>query len=235
MRDEISDDPLPAWISEVKVEAAVKITAAAFACACRQADLAVMRGLIVGLWPFVNKFPRCIMRGVAKVSKTSAFNERELLNTLLYRSSQSLTRIQRDEENHRKLWLEAGRALGLDFPHHFNRAIPPETQTWINAVNAAVDPFTLLVRFAAIEIIAETVSVDFLASKAFTSTLGQSGCEWFRVHAAHEQEITHEELELRLAFGFLEGPPDELLTNQIIQHIVNFFVAAADASATIAT
>jgi len=222
--------PLPVWIQQIKAGAMRKISAASFAGTCRQGDISVMRGLVVGLWPFVDQFPKTIIRAVARSQKNGLFQDRRLLNTMLRHGPDVLTGIRRDEENHRKLWINTGEALGLAYPSDFKRPVLSETQAWINVLNAEAEPATVFVRFAAIEIVAEAVSVEFLASKAFVSALGEPGSEWFRVHAEHDLGMTHEELELRLAFACAEGLPDEVLASSIIQYVVDAFLAAAEAS-----
>ena len=133
--------------------------------------------------------------------------------------------------------------IGGDTPHVWTdaewkrfgrlRKLPIWVRSDPAAVNAEADPFSLFIRLASIEIIAEAVSVEFLASKAFVSVLGEQGSEWFRVHAAHDSGMTHEELELRLAFIYAEGLPDEVLANTIIQCVVDAFLRAAEASAKV--
>ena len=110
----------------------------------------------------------------------------------------------------------------------FDQPLLPQTKAWIRAVDTDSDPFTTFIRFAAIEIIAESISIDILASKIFTSVLGERGCQWFRVHAEHESGMTHEELEIRLAFAFAEGTPTKESVNGIIQCIVDLFVVAGE-------
>lgn len=231
---DLADQHIPAWMEEIKAEARGKIISSGFASACRQGDTVVMRGLVTGLWPFVNEFPRSIINGIARLKKIGLGQDRALLNTLLYRGPEVLSGIQRDEKNHRKLWLETGRALGLNYPLDYDQPVLPETQAWIDAVNANSDPSALFLRFTAVEIIAEAVSVDFLASRAFTEALGEKGCEWFRVHAEHGSGMSHEELELRLAFAFLRGEATKEYTNSVIQRIVDHFVAAGNSCARLA-
>jgi len=127
--------------------------------------------------------------------------------------------------------LETGRALGLKYPRDFNRQPIPEVEAWIEAVDEDSDPLLILLRFAAIEIIAESVSKDFLASDNFSSVLGERGSKWFRVHTIHEGGVAHEELELRLGFASRECEPTQEETDSIIQHIVALFITAADACA----
>jgi len=141
-----------------------------------------------------------------------------------------LNGIRKDEENHRKLWLETGAALGLRYPIDYERPVLPESRGWIDAVGMESDVSRLFLRFAAIEMIAEMVSKEFLTSNRFRDTLGPRGCEWFRVHAEHSQGMTHEELELQLAFSFAEGNLSKELVDAVIQDTVDRFIEAAEAS-----
>jgi len=218
----------PEWVEEIKGEARTKITAATFASACRQGNSAVMRGLVLGLWPFIDTFPKSIIRGASGFPKRSILKNRRLLNLFLHRGPQMLSGIRKDEENHRTLWLETGQALGLNYPLDFERPVLPHTQVWINEINNKSDPLTSLLRFAATEILAEAISVNLLSSQTFTSVLGNRGCGWFRVHAEHEPGMTHEELLLRSAF-FIDKHPTKENVNSVIQHVVNLFIRAGEA------
>jgi pyrroloquinoline quinone (PQQ) biosynthesis protein C len=223
-------EELPPWVRDVKSRARTRIANAAFAGECRNGNKSSMRGLVIGLWPFIDEFPISMIRGAGRISRTGLFRKRELQNTLLHRGPQLLVGIKGDEENHRKLWLQTGKALGLRYPENFNGPALPETQVWIDAIDAQCDPSTILFRFAAIEMIAEIVSVELLISDAFTSILGKEGCEWFRVHAEHGDEMTHEELELRLAFALSNGISIKDYASAIIINIVDLGVRAMEAS-----
>lgn len=189
----------------------------------------MMRGLVLGLWPFIDEFPKSIIRGASRLLiKNSLPKDRLLLNTLLHRGPQMLSGIRKDEENHRKFWLETGRALGLNYPLDFDRPVLPQTQAWINEVIHQSDLLTMFLRFAAVEILAEAISIYLLSSKAFTSVLGDRGCEWFRVHAEHEPGMTHEELILRTAF-FVDKHPTKEYVNSVIQNVVNLYITAGEA------
>ena len=226
----ISGVAIPPWLQDIKAEARAKITANRFADVCCQADAVAMRGLVIGLWPFISEFPRILIRAAARSAKHDSFTDRELANTVLHRGPQLLLGIRRDEENHRKLWLETGAALGLQYPTDYERPVLPESRAWIDAVGMESDVSRLFLRFAAIEMIAEIVSKEFLASNRFRDTLGGRGCEWFRVHAEHSQGMTHEELELQLAFSFAEGNLSKEQVEAVIQDTVDRFIAAAEAS-----
>jgi pyrroloquinoline quinone (PQQ) biosynthesis protein C len=229
----VFSEPLPPWIGDIKLKARTKIASATFAAECRHGNKAVMRGLIVGLWPFIDEFPISMIRGAARLPRSNLSTKRELLNTFLHRGPQSILSIKRDEENHRKLWLQTGKALGLRYPDDFRGSALQETQTWIDAISADCDASTVMFRFAAIEMVAEIVSVELLISETFNSILGTDGCEWFRVHAEHTEGMTHEELELKLAFALGDGSLIENYARAVIIHIVDLGVRAMDASANL--
>jgi hypothetical protein len=63
----IFSEPLATWIADVKDTARAKITNSAFTAECRSGNKAVMRGLIIGLWPFIDEFPISIIRGAARL------------------------------------------------------------------------------------------------------------------------------------------------------------------------
>lgn len=227
-------ESLPHWIGEIKQKAHNKITSSNFAAACRMGDADVMRELILGLWPFVDVFPKMIIRASRHLRKSDLLKDRDLLNTLIHRSSQTLSEIQKDEADHRQLWLGAGRSLGLSYPADFKSQTLAEVKAWIDEVSRNSDSFAMFLRFAAIEIIAESISKDLLASEDFTSVLGGSGSEWFRVHAIHRTGISHEDLELQLGFGLHGTEPTKDEVNEIIQSVVDIFIAAADRCAELA-
>src|SRR5688572_21669018 len=97
---EAPNTTLPTWIHVEKDAARLKITSACFAFGCREGNQAVMRGLVVGLWPFIDEFPISMIRGAARLSKSGLLSKRKLLNTLLHRGPELLVGIKRDEENH---------------------------------------------------------------------------------------------------------------------------------------
>ncbi len=190
----------------------------------------MVAGLILGLWPFVDEFPKSIIRGASRLLvKSSLPKDRRLLNVLLHRKSpQMLSGIRNDEENHRILWLQTGQALGLNYPLDFERPVLPQTQAWINEINNQTNLLAMFLRFAAVEMIAEAISIELLSSKAFSSVLGKRGCEWFRVHTDHEPGMTHEELILRTAF-FVDKNPTKEYVDSVIQRVVDLFITAGQA------
>src|SRR5437870_12606855 len=111
------EQPLPSWIEEIKEEVDARISGANFIAACRTGDLTVLRNLVVGLWPFVDEFPRIVKRGCLRLCMSDLFyrfGPGKMLSLLL-RSYKTLTEIEKDEEEHRKLWLRTGVAIELNY------------------------------------------------------------------------------------------------------------------------
>ena len=85
----------------------------------------------------------------------------------------------------------------------------------------------MFLRFVVVEIIAESVSVDFLSSEKFKSALGKEALGWFEVDVTHEG-MSHEELALRLARSLHGGEVTREETHALIRHVVDLFIAAAE-------
>jgi pyrroloquinoline quinone (PQQ) biosynthesis protein C len=228
--------PLPSWIEEIKGEVRDKISKAEFVALCHKGDITVIESLARGLWPFIDEFPRIINRGCLRLCKPQLFHKFGFVKmlSLLRHSYEALAEIESDEEQHRKLWLDIGEALGLIYPCHYNQPILPVVKAWIRGVDKPSDPFTMFLRFTSIEMIAEAVSKGLLTSDNFTSVLRKRGCHWFRVHVAHHTGMTHEELALRLAFAFHEREPVKETCNQAIQEVVDLLISAANACCNLA-
>ncbi len=229
------DSLLPPWMQEIRVEAYQKISESRFAGLCYVGNEEAMRLLIIGLWQFVDDFPHIVGRGkrcLTRLSHVEMHGMKEMIS-LLRKTKKILREIQTDEEDHRNLWLETGRALGLIYPENFKQEPLPEVKNWIKAVDEESDPLTMFLKFAAIEIIAESISKHLLPSSNFTAVLGKRGCEWFRLHTVHHPGVSHEELALRIGFAFCQGDPIKNLCNATIQNIVDHFVIAAEACLTL--
>ncbi len=223
--------PLSSWVGEIKGELRDKISKAEFVALCHKGDITAIESLTLGLWPFIDEFPRIINRGCLRLCKPRLFHKFGFVKmlSLVRRSYEALTEIERDEKEHRRLWLYIGNALGLIHPSDYNRSTLPVVTAWIRGVDKPSDPFTMFLRFAAIEMSAEAVSKDLLTSDNFTSVLGKRGCHWFHVHVAHHTGMTHEELALRLAFAFHEREPAKETCNQAIQEVVDLLISSANA------
>lgn len=224
--------PSPYWVEEIKKEVYARIAEAPFAAECRKGNKEVMRRLIINLWPFVDVFPQLVERGYRKLLRPSFIFRYGIGNMLklLYKSIQLLRSIGRDEKAHRILWLDTGTALGLSYPKDFKKNPTPETQRWLKSVTNNKRPFTMLLSYVAIEMIAESISKNLLAAEAFVSAAGREGARWFEVHAINHGDVSHEALEFHLAFTFHENEPREDEVSKVIQHVVSKFLDSANAS-----
>ena len=109
--------PLPDWVCDIKEEVTSKVKSSIASQACREGNIPALRQLFISFWPFVDEFPKTIRRGCVKFIKhkliTDPGNADDLLS-LLVLADKTLTLIERDEEEHRELWIKAAEAVGLD-------------------------------------------------------------------------------------------------------------------------
>ena len=225
--------PPPVWFKEIKEEAYRKITEAPFTEVCKRADIEGMKILNQNLWPFIELFPRLVQRGYLKLLKPRLFFRHGFFNmtSLVYQSIVFLFSIKRDEKIHSRLWVDAGIALGLQYPDDFKEAPTPETLDWIKEVSNKSDPTEMFFAFASIEVIAESASHYLLGFQKFKEILGEKGIGWFTVHTIDHRHISHQNLELRLAFAFDDSSDEntQIKARRIILGIVDKFVTAANA------
>lgn len=226
------NQPLPYWVEEIEKEVYLRIAEAPFAVACRKGNKEVMRRLVINLWPFVDVFPDVVKRSYWKLIKPSFIFQYGAGNMvqLLRKSIRVLTSIERDEKEHRNLWIDIGTALGLDYPNDFTKNPTPQTKRWLESITDNKGPFNIFLGYVAIEIIAESISKNLLASETFSSILGIEGKRWFDVHAVHHGEKSHEALEFHLAFALHKAEPRKEEADKVIQYVVSEFLEAADAS-----
>lgn len=216
--------PLPEYLAEIKKEAADKCMAAPLIKACSDGDLAAIRALIIHYWPFVDTFPKIINDGVAAVIQKEVQRIREIIGVM----REALQGVERDETNHRGLWLTTAGELYLTDADLFYTSpkILPEVQEIIQ-LTRKTDPFALFLRFVAVEIVAEAISIALLRSEEFRQIVGGSGLQWFNVHVDHHDGMSHEEVTYRLAFAFRPDATREEV-NAIIQQLVDLFISAGD-------
>ena len=220
---------LPDWIEEIEEQASEKISRSNFALACRQGNIDVMRALIKHFWPFVNEFPRLIQDGVTRFKKEETIKElgwkkaAELFNT----GYKTFSEIQKDEVSHRELWLKTAQAL--DLPHcDLDRKPIAAVKAIIGSLANATDPFVMLMRIIAVELVAEAISKDLFTSYQFKSVLGEQGSRWFAAHISHDNEINHEQLAFQLAFALRGKTPTKEESNLHIQSCIDLFVEAGE-------
>jgi len=232
--DERFATPLPHWIENINEEAEQKIISAPFMKECRDGNVLVMRALIIGLWPFVDEFPKMLHRGCWRLLMRPSFIVRFRfmdIISLFIRARKTLEEIKQDEETHRTLWLITGEELGLIYPEYFQRDILPETRKWMQLVDHNSNSFAMFMRFTAIEIIAEAIGKNLVQANKFTSEVGKRGIRWFKAHVYPDEHrgLTHEELAIKLGFIFHPSTPTRDECNAIIQEVVDIFLVCAEA------
>jgi hypothetical protein len=223
--------PLPGWVSDIKEGVKSKVTSSIASQACREGNIPALRQLLIVFWPFVDEFPKIVRRGCVKFIKhqliTDPGNADDLLS-LLVLADKTLTLIERDEEEHRALWIKSAEAVGLTYQDLEQSPIPlvdkliTEMETW-------TDPAAMFLRFAAVEIMAAVSSGHFLESQQFRQAVGTKGSGWFLAHMEDGDE-SHESLTYRLAFAFRECGVTHEEASALIQPLIDLFVEAAESA-----
>lgn len=218
--------PIPSWIDEIKSDALLKFSLSSFSAMCRAGDMTLTRDLLLHFWPFVDAFPKIINRGCLHILRKELVNSFGLEMIDLFRLGfQVLSAMQKDEEDHRQLWLKTARILGLTL-EELRQSTIPEVNRVISFVAENVDPYAMFLRFVGVEIVAESVSKDFLSSEKFKSALGKEALGWFEVHATH-RGMSHEELAFRLARSLHRGELTREESHTVIHDVVDRFIDAA--------
>jgi hypothetical protein len=219
--------PVPSWVAEIKNEAFQKISSSPFAVACRGGDMRLARELFLRFWPFVEAFPKIINRSCVEILKKELVKTFGLEIIDLFRLGvQVLSSMQKDEEDHRELWLKTAAVLGLTSSDLRQPPIP-QVRTVTSVIAKDAEPYIKFLRFVAVEMVAESVSEDFLSSETFQSALGKDGLRWFEVHATH-RGMSHEELAFRLARALHRRESTKEETHAVIHHVVDLFISAAE-------
>ena len=223
--------PLPNWVSDIKEGVKHKVISSIAAQACREGNIPALRQLLIVFWPFVDEFPKIIRRGCVKFIKheliTDPGNAHDLLS-LLVLADKTLTLIERDEADHRELWIKAAEAVGLTHRDLEQPPIPLVEQL-ITEMERWADPAAMFLRFAAVEIMAGVASWHFLESPQFRQAVGTKGSEWFLAHTEHGDE-SHESLTYRLAIAFRESGITHEEASALIQPLIDLFVEAAESA-----
>ena len=223
--------PLPGWVSDVKEEAKKKVIHSIAAEACYEGNVPALRQLLIVFWPFVDEFPKIVRRGCVKFIKHQLITDpghADDLLALLVLADKTLTLIEKDEEEHRVLWIKAAEAVGLTLQDLEQPAIPPvkklttEVETW-------ADPAAMFLQFAAVEILAEVASWHFLESQQFRKAVGTKGSEWFLAHTPQGEE-SHEALAYRLAMAFRDSAITHEEASALIQPLIDLFVETAESA-----
>lgn len=239
---------LPEWTDEIKEESHKKIRSSQLILDCRESNRGAMKTLMIRCYPFIHIFPKIIDTQKKRILKRERWRHPFTIWRLGNRCNEILSEIRRDEENHRKLWLDASLALGLseedlhEKQFYQNSKARFYVQKTIDVVGAKADSSTTLLRFAAIEIIAESISHELIVvfsdldaevvkriENGESKLANLKPSQWFRVHIYHKEGvITHEELTYKLAFAFGDYRVKEK-ANNVIQEIIDLFIAAGKA------
>jgi len=221
--------PIPGWVSEIRNETLQKISLSPVATGCRGCDMRLTKELLLRFWPFVDAFPRIINRGCLHILKKELVKTFGLEMIDLFRLGfQVLSSMQKDEEDHRQLWLKTSHVLGLTSTD-LRQPPTPEVKMVTSVIAEDIDPYIMFLRFVGVEVVAESVSGDFLSSERFKSALGKEGLRWFEVHITHHG-MSHEELAFRLARALHRGEITREETHAVVHHVVDLFIAAAEVS-----
>ena len=223
--------PAPPWFQGIKGRAAERIAESPLAIKCVQGDIVALRALILNYWPFVDTFPQQISAAaihMLRATRLARYHTNDL-SELWSTASALLQGMQKDEKAHRELWIRTAHSLGVDDELGRDKPLDEVNQV-IATIGEATDPFKTLLRFVAVEIVAEALSATLLASDAFKAMLDDPGQQWFVTHITHEPgDLTHEELALRLAIAIRDPYPTETEVEDVIQGTVSRFTDAGEA------
>lgn len=223
------------WQARIEAEAYKKVLASPLMHACAQGGTSP-RALFGGFWHFVDTFP-AIIRDTYENVPCAAANDK--VRRFLKRSapvlSGSLKPMVDDERAHRALWIRASRRVGLSEIQLQQWRILPEIRSLTEAIRTEGALARRLLYFAAVEIVAESVSRYLSQQPPFVEAMGEDGMEWFNVHLVHPDDATtHEALAYNLALSVkrvAHEPTDEKSVNADIQRCVDWFFAGGIACA----
>ena len=228
--------PLPDWVYAIKAQVKHKVTSSSASHVCCEGHIPALRKLLIIFWPFVDEFPKIVRRGCVKFIKheliTDPGKAGDLL-ALLVLADKTLTLIEKEEEEHRALWIKAAEAVGLTH-QDLEQPTIPSVKKLTTDVERWTDPTAMFLQFAAVEIIAEVASGHFLESQQFRQAVGTKGSEWFLAHTPQGEE-SHEALAYRLAMAFRNSAITHEEASARIQPLIDLFVETADSAvATVA-
>lgn len=221
---------VPSFFGGIRTEVGRKISQLALVQACARGEDGAIEALILDFWPFINVFPghieaanRHMVRG-KYLTPDQKPHRRELWDLV----SDLLPGIRQDEEAHRELWIKFAKANRIPMDE-LERVTPSrEMLELIHLTSEKIHPTEKLLQFAAVEMVATALSQTLLASSSFCEKM-PDGLGWFRVHAEHHGDDTHETLVIKLALALHPGVTDSTKMNEIVQKTVDTFVHAADA------
>ena len=221
---------LPDWLGNCKLAVRERVYTSPLMIGCTEGQEKYIRAFLIGAWPFVEAFPSMIDNAVERLVHEELFNQYGIKSAadLYRRGSQLLRGMREDEVSHRGLWIQTAEAVSVTKLDLYSNHPSQEVLALNSAVGNHTDLFKSFLHFVTVELVAEEISHMLLASPAFCSVLGKRGREWFRVHAEHHGEITHEEMAYRLAFALYgDDFPSEDKVKDIILHATDLFEAVA--------
>lgn len=234
---------IPSWFPEVKEIAMGKISALPLVQACARGDKEAAKLLLAGFAAFIEQFPEHIDQATRVMVRRKHLtpSQKEHFRPLLKKVSRLLPSIRKDELEHRLLWIKSSEALGISEDSYLRNADMgyevPDMQELLALTGDSSVTGRTLVRFAAVEIVAEALSRTVLASDEFRALMGTTGLGWFKVHAEHHGGgETHETLVLKLAFSLLRrekqidrpADPNPIDVGRWIQETADAFVKVAN-------
>ena len=223
--------PVPKWTEELKEEVRQKALATTLIPAMQRGDLRAIHAFLLGFWSFVDAFPGTIEKGRARVFKTAIRNYPFEVRAI---GANATALMRKDESDHRTLWTISASEVGLTYAElEMGRTHYPKTQLITDLVgDETADPATLLLRFMAVEMVAETVSDALLYSAKFLDVVPKRGCGWFVVHVEHVATTgtPHEEVTFRLANALTDDGVQEETAKKIILEVADVFAEAANAA-----
>jgi pyrroloquinoline quinone (PQQ) biosynthesis protein C len=214
--------PIPQFIRDIKGAVNARVAATNIVDAMRALHPDALREFFTIYWPFVDQFPRIIRQGVVRTIRR-AQEDLDLVKAV----SHVGRNVVRDESNHRSLWLISCWRIGLtETDLKYDSPAPPVAR--LIRLFGELEGSHLFFGFAAVEMVAETVSLELMKSEPFRRRLGGEGLRWFDVHLEHPGDLSHEELVLKLAAAFSTGPLTAARARRTIMQVTDLFVEAAD-------
>lgn len=233
------NESLPWWVQGIKQESFKKIWQSTLLQDCKNTNHGAMRILMIRFWPFVDEFPKIIKKHQQRIFVREFLRHPILISFLSDTVSKILEEIRGDETNHRSLWLDTSSALGLnegnlylntkkDFNWLKVRDTIDKVGEPVSILGNKVLSSTALLRLAAVEIVAEGIS---LYVRDEFKKVSDSAGRWFETHIYHQEDVmSHEELVYRIAFAFDNKKPERDKVNVIIQEVVDLFIEAGEVS-----
>lgn len=233
------NEPLPEWLWENKQALFVKIWQSKLMKNCKNGDREAMKILMIRYWPFVDEFPEVIRKHQLCIFAREFLRHPVQVLFLFDNITKTLGEKKGDEKDHRSLWLDTSYALGLDEGDLYFGSATQDEDWWavrdiikkvgesVSILENGCSSSTALLRLAAVEIVAEGISL-YLRNEF--KKISNSASRWFEVHMHHSDGVMpHEELVYRMAFALHEKELKRDEVSKVIQEIVDLFIEAGEA------